>query len=343
MKSKILPNQKWTDILKVKNTRRDTLKKIAWTTPVIASVPLPLHAMMTPQMDCVLDYAAGSDSIFIVPEGVTSLAVEVAGAVGGPGGIERFIGPSPGGQGAIITGTFPVTPGDTVRIVAGVSGGPGSDHFDFSASAPLIGGIGGFGYGTGGDGGSANPGVLTAMTGGGGGGGGSAILVNSTPVVIAGGGGGGGGAQGNTRRDGSGSISPPRTGPGGAGGDFESMGGEGWTCIGGSGGSGGVGGSGGTTNGSDDGANGGIFNGGLGGTNLGGGNGASGGGGGGGYGGGGGGGGMRGAPTGLGVIGGTGAGGGGGGNFLSPGTALTSANPGDGYVTIQWLEESCSA
>ena len=82
------------------------------------------------------------------PTGVTSLTVEAWGASGGDGGectINDCVAVGgDGGEGAYVTVTLAVTPGETLHVVVGEEGGSGTD---------VIGGEGGDGYGEGGDGG----------------------------------------------------------------------------------------------------------------------------------------------------------------------------------------------
>lgn len=109
------------------------------------------------------EYSA-ANSKFIVPTGVTSLAVELIGGTANPGS-----GGSLAGIGGRVQATIPVTPGTEFRITSAYNnavGGPDG---------------GGFGYGIGG----TNGGPVGA------GGGSSAIVQNGIPIIVAGGGGGG--------------------------------------------------------------------------------------------------------------------------------------------------------
>jgi len=102
-----------------------------------------------------------------VPAGVDKVVVEVRG---GHGGGEEHTGQ--GGQGGLVDGTIPVSPGDCLEVhVGGYGAGEG------------------WGYGSGGDRGTQDgPG-----RDGTGGGGGSAIVRGGAALIVAGGGGGGGG------------------------------------------------------------------------------------------------------------------------------------------------------
>jgi hypothetical protein len=66
----------------------------------------------------------GNVQTFTVPEGVHSITVEVVGAAGGAGCDGADGGH--GGKGASVKGTIPVTPGDTLGIVVGGQGHPGT-------------------------------------------------------------------------------------------------------------------------------------------------------------------------------------------------------------------------
>jgi len=136
----------------------------------------------------------GAEQAFVVPAGVTSITVTVSGAQGGDGsgctiGGDPFCGtPGVGGNGATVTGTVAVTPGETLRVFtggAGVDATPAND----TTGDPSVGGDGGFGLG---HGGAGNESVVVGA--GGGGGGASAILRGTTPIAVAAGGGGGGGS-----------------------------------------------------------------------------------------------------------------------------------------------------
>ncbi len=241
-----------------------------------------------------------------VPCGVTTVTIT---AVGGGGGSANGL---PGGDGASITGTYPVTSGHTLNIITGGSGVSG-----------------------------------TGVGAGGGGGGGTYVwdATSNSLLVIAGGGGGGGfmGSAGGNGQSSSGNLPTPTRdaanqcaagGTGGLGGGalpsgnrYNGSGGAGWNSNGTAASS--I--SGGSVSGGEDPANGAA--GGSGGSvaevgGYGGGGGSSGGGGGGGgFNGGGGGGGNPGAYY----------GGGGGGSFSSVAPSTTSAtNTGNGSVSISY-------
>lgn len=237
----------------------------------------------------------GSIQTWVVPPCVTSINVIAAGAKGGG---------SVGGNGARITGTINVTPGQTLNIYVGGQGSCGSNSG---------------GWNGGGTGHASNPANINYNSCGGGGA--SDIRIGGTAlanrVIVAGGGGGKGGGSNPNIPGG-----PANCVNGGSGGNtFGAGGGGGTQAAGGSGGTPWAG----TPPGGSAGT---LGNGGQGGfwqT-------ASGGGGGGGYYGGGGGG-NDGCCTGA-----NGGGGGGGGSSLMPpgGTCLQANNAGNGFVTITW-------
>lgn len=110
----------------------------------------------------------GSPQTWTVPPCVSSITVTVAGADGG-GNL--------GGNGAVVTATIPVTPGQVLTINVGGSGNS----------------ING-GYGGGGNGFASTDGNVNYNSSGGGGA--SSISIGGTPVIIAAGGGGAGGGSG---------------------------------------------------------------------------------------------------------------------------------------------------
>lgn len=68
--------------------------------------------------DKVVFHHTGSVGVLTVPSGVAHVTIIAAGAQGKSS--ENF---SPGGQGAIVTGTFAVQPGETLFVEAGMHGG----------------------------------------------------------------------------------------------------------------------------------------------------------------------------------------------------------------------------
>ncbi|WP_025158523.1 Ig-like domain-containing protein [Leifsonia aquatica] len=216
---------------------------------------------------------ATAGATWMVPAGVHSIEVEVAGSAGGGGGPVNFPGTDwqltsdgAGGAGGLVRATIAVQPGQTLVFYSSTMGGPTNSD----KSSP---GGGGAGYFTGGPG---DTGSLEAHAGGGGGGA-SAVVLRSdsgdSPLIVAGGGGGGGGlgaafvgyeggtggASGQTGGNGSGAghgnggaISPPGWGGGRAGGNAATSssaggggGGGGGTPAGDGGGGGQAGGGGG--------------------------------------------------------------------------------------------------
>jgi LruC domain-containing protein len=119
--------------------------------PALPSVAAPSTACSGPTIQSFA--FTGSPQTWTVPAGVGSVRIEAAGASGGRGYAGAL-----GGRGALIAGTFAVSPGQVLTIVVGGRGGDASN---------------------------------VASTAGGGGGGGSFISSSGTPLLIAGGGGGG--------------------------------------------------------------------------------------------------------------------------------------------------------
>jgi gliding motility-associated-like protein len=140
----------------------------------------------------------GTTQTWVVPPCVTSISITAAGGDGGG---------SAGGNGAVVTGTVNVTPGQTLQISVGGSGSTGA-------------GSGGFGGG--GTGRGANSGANAS----GGGGGATSISVSpfalANRIVVAGGGGGMGGgttdAAGGAGGCGTGTTGVASFGGGGTGG-----------------------------------------------------------------------------------------------------------------------------
>jgi uncharacterized repeat protein (TIGR01451 family) len=303
-----------------------TAAVIGGLTVAVATAP-PAQA----QLDCAqrFDFTGGAQQ-FVVPDGITQIEVEIAGAAGGDAtGSADNIGD--GGFGALVTGgVIPVVEDDVITVIVGGEGGPAASD-DNDGDGDNDGGVGGFGYdGTltggqsGGDGGDA-----TIYHGGGGGGGASAVLDNGVLVASAGGGGGGshggdGGDGGGTGEDGdSVGTAPPEAFGGGATNTAGGTGGAG--SEGGDDGEDGVQGAGGAggaalnTNGNDQSNGGGD---------------AGGGGGGGQFGGGGAGGGEATSPGG-------GAGGGGGSSEVLSGDVTPGQQDGDGFVLLGFLQSQC--
>ena len=252
-------------------------------------------------------WLTGAVQDFVVPAGVTSVTIVAAGAAGGPSS-----GSYPGGLGAVLGATFPVTPGETLHTLVGGAGG-------WSGG----GGGGSFVYRT-----ASAAGLLIAAAGGGGGVWVSAGIGGSATTAAADGKGcsggstagvsGNGGAGGNPT-----SCSYSGPGGGGGGGGLLTEGGNGSQCS--------NGGAALVAGGAGGGADGGF--GGGGGRSC-----SSmylGGGGGGGYNGGGGGVIDWQSPAGAHL-----GGGGGGGSFIAAGgdatgqPSLSGANAGDGWVSI---------
>lgn len=277
------------------------------TTSEAATTPGVATALLTYAHSQTFNPTGGFQN-FVVPPGVTEVRITAVGAVGGTSNLIQF---SPGGRGARMEGTFPVTPGDNLKVLVGLRGKNGS------------------GSGGGGGGGSfvwrgmggVTPSNLFVAAGGGGGGGCSAFFGVDASIGGSGTPGNGSpGAPGGTAGSGGrGGISGGEGG-GGGGGGILGPGGDGESAFLSPGGGGGKD----VSNGG-----GGLPGGGIGAGGFGSGGGGShvAGGGGGGYSGGGGGGAFA------------NCGGGGGGGSLNNGTDqvnIQGASDGDGSVVIQW-------
>ena len=152
-------------------------------------------------------YSSPGSYSFDVPAGVAGITVTAIGAAGG----SSAPGLANGGQGASITASFAVSPGEQLSVSVGAPGSSGA------------GGAGGGGAGG------------AAATGGAGGGGASVVSVvppagGSAPLVVAGGGGGAGGSSGQLGRGGNADA------PGSAGCAGIAGGGPGTLSAGGTGG-----------------------------------------------------------------------------------------------------------
>lgn len=179
-----------------------------------------------------------------VPSGKTSMRVTLVGAGGGGGGggahtNDLFLGGGGGGgggAGTVASGTYTLTPGNTIAVTVGSGGGGGG------AAAWYGSGGGGSGQAT-----VISGAIYLAASGGGGGGGGTADGSSYGYAAYGGAGGSIGGQSGETAgpktaniiyigRGGAGGSSP--YGGGGNGGGYDSVGGNGWRGSGGGGGGG---------------------------------------------------------------------------------------------------------
>lgn len=70
--------------------------------------------------------ATGDVQSFVVPEGVCSVSVTADGAQGGANSATNSLGGSIPGLGGEAQATVPVTPGETLVVVVGTQGAPGS-------------------------------------------------------------------------------------------------------------------------------------------------------------------------------------------------------------------------
>jgi hypothetical protein len=159
-----------------------------------ALAPLGAPALAGAATTTTATYTTPGRSTFIIPAGVTSIAIT---ATGGTGGACEF----PGGVGASVGGVFPVSPGEELAI--GV-GGPGQGCNGVANGPGGVGGGGDGGVFAGGGGGASGVGeqdlagfpsqLLVAAGGGGaslGGGGGNAGTPGQTGSDDSGGGGAG--------------------------------------------------------------------------------------------------------------------------------------------------------
>jgi gliding motility-associated-like protein len=249
----------------------------------------------------VFTYTGGVQT-WTVPNCVTSIDVVVAGAQGGGSQIQT--GTALGGQGAVITETISVNPGDVIWFTVGGEGGCGDNSAGFNG--------GGTGFAS--DNGNNNYNSC------GGGGSTNFQLVNGIDYIIAAGGGGSGGGSVTNNVGGAGGCATGSPGGntygGGGGGGTQSNGGINGTPWAGT-----VGTPVAQAGSFGQGGNAGFWQ-----------TASSGGGGGGYYGGGGGG--IDGCCTGA-----NGGGGGGGGSSLVPGSATCNGgqNTGDGYVSFTYF------
>jgi hypothetical protein len=222
-------------------SRRALLRRIgvAASIPVVSSIvaPTPLDAQSSRTQ---FFFVTGGPQSFTVPAGITSLQVDVFGAIGGSLAFSSgLVGVAPGGR---VGATLPVAPLEVLTIVVG---GLGSGFAGFNG-----GGAPGANGGLGGGGASEirRGGVRLVVAGGGGGWGlgigesnsgqgGAGGLIGGTGTGTCGGGGGGGtqvaGGAGGTGGSGGASGSPGVSGTGGKGADGVGAG------VGGSGGGGG--------------------------------------------------------------------------------------------------------
>lgn len=154
-------------------------------------------------------FSTPGTSTFDVPSNVTQITVTAVGAGGGNCGVSS---PVPGGRGASVTATVPVSPGETLSVGVGGVGGTGCTD---PAGANGGGGVGG--------GGAGGPGAGGSFGGAGGGGasgvGPSGLAAGSSPLVVAGGGGGAAAffSGGDAGSDGSALGATQTGGAGGAG------------------------------------------------------------------------------------------------------------------------------
>jgi hypothetical protein len=163
----------------------------AVVTAAVVSVPAGASAAVAAraaELTETFGYVGATAQSTVVPDGASNVNVSV---IGGMGGVTHGASVTvTGGDGADVTGTMAVTPGEHLRLLVAGRGGDGAGR-----THPGDGGWGATGYG--GRGGSGFNGAYDAA----GGGGASAIEIGGTPAVIAGGGGGAGGRGFTARSD----------------------------------------------------------------------------------------------------------------------------------------------
>jgi hypothetical protein len=202
----------------------------------------------------------GAQQTWLVPDDVTRVTIAATGAAGGEAGTGTT------GKGSTATGTYAVTPGETLYIYVGGKGGDGT------AGGDVPGGSGG--WNGGGKGGDCDGTNLYCFGGSGAGGGGASdVRRGGTSLanrIIVGAGGGGETWTKNGGTGGGETGSPGTSGAGAGGGGTQSAGGSGG-ASGGHSGSLGVGGAGGEDDYGDyagGGGGGGYYGGGGGGINY---------------------------------------------------------------------------
>jgi hypothetical protein len=141
------------------------------------------------------------DQIFIVPNSLTSISVELWGAGGGVGYDDYNF--ADGGSGAFVTGKITTTPGSTLGVVVGEGGATGIYQTNNAT----------YGGGTAGT-------YINNGNYGGAGGGRTAIQMSATDVVSAGGGGGGSSSAGYIMIAGGDGGTGPGPNGGGTGGGY---------------------------------------------------------------------------------------------------------------------------
>ncbi len=137
--------------------------------PVAEAAPtLPANCSQTAvggTVTCTFDYTGGEQT-FTVPSGVRAVTLTAWGGSGSD--VDPFITRRIGGNGALVSGTFPVLAGDVLTVVAAGAG---------------QGIVGGYGFGRGGNGDEVVSGA----------GGGASSVENGEELLLVAGGGGGGG------------------------------------------------------------------------------------------------------------------------------------------------------
>lgn len=183
-----------------------TLRESLWAAGLISMAAVSAQAQ-------TVDFSVPGVHSYTVPAGVHALDLVLAGGGGGSGtgvematGIAGFDGRFPGGSGgngAQLSARVAVSPGDVLSITVAQGGGPGVDRQ--YVVAPVNGGVGGTGAGSGGrsaDGAiGQSPAIDPIYTAGGGGGATAVEILGSVYLRAGGGGGGSSAAYGQSIRD----------------------------------------------------------------------------------------------------------------------------------------------
>jgi adhesin/invasin len=173
-------------------------------------------------------FATGAEQQFVVPAGITEIAVFAAGGKGGYGAVDGGA-VNPGGFGAQVSGSLTVTPGDVIYVEVGGNGGLPGGGFNGGGDGGTPGG-GGFGGG----GGGASDVRLCSRT--------AATCTSSgdtlgSRLLVAAGGGGGGAIESGVAGGAGGGANEPGASTGGDRGTAGG-GGAGTSIAGGAGGGG---------------------------------------------------------------------------------------------------------
>ena len=170
--------------------------KVAAAGVFLTTVALPTPAAAQSGAMTISFTTAGTFSQ-VVPAGVTSVSITLVGGDGGMGGnvVPGFPNPSDGARGQSSSGSFTVTPGETLAITVGAHGLNGSPN---SVATGGAGGAGGSGNPNGANGQPGQTSTTNGGAGGGGAGGTTSVSGMAFSASAQGGTGGGGQAAGGT-------------------------------------------------------------------------------------------------------------------------------------------------